>query len=217
MKAFFRDNGLSLAALGLFVVCLFGQALAGLSVHNDELVEHGRRALGLSEYLRSGAFVEAVSENWESEFLQMAVFVILTKFLLQKGSSESKKPGENGVDEHPTSVSDPKAPWPVRKGGLWLALYERSLSLTLLLLFIMSFVAHAISGARKYSEDQLAHGGEPVSALDYAATASFWFESLQNWQSEFFSVAVLVLLSIVLRERGSPQSKPVAMRHAESE
>jgi hypothetical protein len=217
MKKFLKNHGLSLAMLTLFLMCLVGQALSGLAVYNEEAVEHGTPVLGLLAYLRSGAFLEALSENWESEFLQMAVFVILTKFLLEKGSSESKTPGKNDVDEDPRGVKDPRAPWPVRKGGLWLTLYERSLSTVLVLFFVGSLVMHAMSGARNYSEEQLAHGGEAVSTLQYLGNANFWFESLQNWQSEFFSVAILVLLSIFLREKGSAQSKPVAMPHAETE
>ncbi len=217
MKTFLKNHALSLTAMGLFVLSLAGQAVSGWHVDNDEAAEHGLPLLGFGAYVRTGAFFEAVSENWESEFLQMAIFVILTKFLLEKGSSESKKPGKNDVDEDPRGVTDPKAPWPVRKGGVWLTLYERSLSSVLLLLFLAAFLVHAISGARNYSEQQLAHGGQAVSALDYVTTANFWFESLQNWQSEFFSVGLLVLLSIFLREKGSPQSKPVAMPHAETE
>jgi hypothetical protein len=217
MRKFLKNHGLSLTMLGLFVLCLIGQALAGLRVHNEEAAEHGAQVLGLVAYLRSGAFLEAVSENWESEFLQMAVFVILTKFLLEKGSSESKTPGKNDVDEDPRGATNLRAPWPVRKGGLWLTLYERSLSTALLAFFVAAFLMHAMGGARNYSEQQLAHGGQAVSMWQYLGTANFWFESLQNWQSEFFSVALLVVLSIFLREKGSAQSKPVAMPHAETE
>jgi hypothetical protein len=105
------------------------------------------------------------------------------------------------------------APWPVRKGGPILKLYEHSLSLALLLLFVISFVLHALGGAREYSRQELAHGGQSLSAWQYMGTAQFWFESLQNWQSEFFSIGVMVVLSIFLRQRGSPESKPVDSPH----
>lgn len=215
---FLRENALTIAFFVLFAATIAGQALAGFRVANEEAIEHGRATFGFGEYLTSGAFVEAVFENWESEFLQMAVFVILTKFLRQKGSSESKPLDEHEeVDDDPKKKKhDPNAPWPVRKGGIVLAIYQRSLSLALLLLFVVSFVLHAAGGTAKHNEEQLRHGAETVSMLQYMAGSQFWFESFQNWQSEFLSVAALVLLSIFLREQGSPQSKPVAAPHDET-
>ena len=154
-------------------------------------------------------------ENWESEFLQMFAYVILTVFLYQQGSAESKKPNEpEAVDRDPRQSRNRKdVPWPVRKGGIILKLYENSLSLALFLLFALSFTLHAISGARLHSEEELQHGGEPVSVIEYLANSQFWFESFQNWQSEFFSIGVLVVFSIFLRQRGSPESKPVDSPH----
>ncbi len=217
MQRFLKNNSLSLAAFGLFLLSLLGQALSGAHVYNDNALEHGRAAVGFASYLGTGEFTEALFENWESEFFQMAVFVVITKFLVQKGSSESKKPEELGHAEKPTKSASPDAPWPVRRGGFWLSLYERSLSLTLAALFVGSFLLHAYFGAENFSEDQLRHGGHAVSMLQYLGTSQFWFESFQNWQSEFLSVGALVLLSIFLRERGSPQSKPVAAPHSETE
>jgi hypothetical protein len=218
VRRFLKENGLTIAMLLLFLGSIAGQAVTGFRVANDEAREHHDAPTGFGEYLRSGDFIEAVFENWESEFLQMAIFVLLTKYLRQKGSSESKDfEGTEEVDEDPRKKRrDPDAPWPVRKGGLILAVYQRSLSISLMLLFGVSFLLHAAGGASKHNEEQLRHGGETVSTLAYAGTAQFWFESFQNWQSEFLSVAVLVLLSIVLRERGSPQSKPVASPHDET-
>ena len=217
LSRFVRENGLSLAATLLFVLSMLGQGLCGLRVANQEARAHREPTMGLVSYLASGDFIEAVFENWESEFLQMALFVLLTKFLRQKGSSESKKlHRKEAVDQDPREARGPDAPWPVRRGGWVLALYERSLFLSLMLLFALSFVLHAVGGASKYNEEQLRHGGTTLSVPEYFATSSFWFESFQNWQSEFLSVASLVLLSIVLRERGSPQSKPVAAPHSET-
>jgi hypothetical protein len=142
----------------------------------------------------------------------MGLFVLLTAYLYQRGSSESKPIEEpDAVDQDPREArDDPGAPWPVRRGGLWLALYKRSLGAALLILFAISFAAHAVGGAMAYNDEQVEHGGATVSVAGYLATSQFWFESFQNWQSEFFSVAVLVLLSIWLRQQGSAQSKPVA-------
>jgi hypothetical protein len=222
IRRFLHDNGLSLAAFSLFALCLVGQVLTGLVEHNDAQREHGQPTIGVAQYVRSGHFIEATFENWESEFIQLAAFVVLTAMLVQKGSPESKKPGgEEKVDEDPRdALRSPerraKAPWPVRRGGLVLKLYEHSLSLALLLLFAVSFTLHAIGGVSEYNDEQLAHGGAAISTLAYLGTARFWFESFQNWQSEFLSVGALFVLTIWLRERGSPQSKPVAAPHADT-
>ena len=212
VRRFLFENGLTIAALAFFVMSFAGQVVAGHRTYNDEQRDHGQPTANLPAYLRSGAFIEATAENWESEFLQMGLFVLLTAYLYQRGSSESKSIEEpDAVDQEPREAKDdPDAPWPVRRGGVWLALYRRSLGGVLLLLFVVSFAAHAVGGAMAYNEEQLAHGGSTVSAAGYVVTSQFWFESFQNWQSEFFSVALLVLMSIWLRQQGSAQSKPVA-------
>jgi hypothetical protein len=155
-------------------------------------------------------------ENWESEFLQMFAYVLLTAFLFQRGSAESKDPEkQEAVDRDPhQSGGDKNAPWPVRKGGIVLKLYENSLSIALFLLFAIAFVLHAVGGAKEYSQQQTTHGERAVTVVQYLGTVQFWFESLQNWQSEFFSIGVLVLLSIFLRQKGSPESKPVDSPHS---
>jgi hypothetical protein len=155
-------------------------------------------------------------ENWESEFLQMFAYVLLTAFLFQKGSAESKNPDQpEAVDRDPRQSREKKdAPWPVRRGGIVLKIYENSLALALFLLFLISFMLHAIGGASEYSDQQIAHGAQAVTVFQYMGTAQFWFESLQNWQSEFFSIAILVVLSIFLRQKGSPESKPVDSPHS---
>jgi len=212
IRRFLFDNGLSLVSFLFFAVSFVGQILAGEIQYNAERRDHGQPAVTMSGYLSSGAFVEATAENWESEFLQMGVFVLLTAYLYQRGSSESKTIEEPAsVDQDPNEARhDPEAPWPVRRGGVWLTLYSNSLGGALLLLFVGSFIAHAIGGSMAYNEDQLQHGGATVTALGYLGTSQFWFESFQNWQSEFFSVGLIVLLSIWLRQQGSAQSKPVA-------
>jgi len=219
MKRFLRENGLSLVLLGLFFFTLvFGQTLTGFRQYNEEQAEHGGEPVEMSEYLRTGHFLEATMENWESEFLQMFLYIILTAYLYQKGSSESRKlDGDNPQDRDPKKSKDnPDAPWPVRKGGLVLKLYENSLALAFLLLFFFSFWLHGVGGRLEYNEDQLEHGQATVSVLGYMSTSRFWFESFQNWQSEFLAIGSMVVLSIWLRQRRSPESKPVDSPHSET-
>ena len=158
-------------------------------------------------------------ENWESEFLQMFFFIILTVFLYQKGSAESKDPDEKeAVEREPRKSRHKKdTPWPVRKGGLVLTVYEHSLSIAFFLLFAFSFFLHAVGGAGEYNAEMKEHGkAEQVSTIGYMGTSRFWFESLQNWQSEFLAIGSMVVLSIFLRQRGSPESKPVAATMAQT-
>jgi hypothetical protein len=218
MSTWLKAHGLLLANTLLFVVFLVGMALTGWQVSNEELTEHGAPAESLAQFLASGDFYEAVFENWESEFLQMGAYVVLTVFLFERGSSESKPIGEPAPqDEDPRRhADDPKAPWPVRHGGFVLVLYENSLLILFTVLFALSFVVHAISGAAAYSEEQGVHGMPGVSPIEYLGTSQFWFESFQNWQSEFMVVAVLVFAAVWLRQRGSGESKPVAAPHAET-
>jgi hypothetical protein len=216
MKQKLRDHGLSITLFGFFLFSQIGLSVAGKQQYNNERAEHGQPPLSYLEYVRSAAFMEATMENWESEFLQMFGYVLLTAFLFQRGSAESKTLDEaEPVDRDPRfSRHKRQAPWPVRKGGMALKLYENSLGIALFLLFAITFTLHAISGASLHSEQELQHGGQAVSALQYLGNSQFWFESFQNWQSEFFSIGVLVVLSIFLRQRGSPESKPVDSPHS---
>ena len=213
-----KDHGLLLANIGLFLVFFGGMVLSGAAEYSEAQLAHGESAVTVLEYLGTGAFLEATFENWESEFLQMGMYVILTVFLFQKGSSESKPVDRDAPqDEDPRDAAlKPATPWPVRRGGWVLKLYEHSLSIMFLLLFLASFALHAVGGSEDYSSEQQSHGQPPVTVLAYLATSRFWFESFQNWQSEFLAVAVLVGASVYLRERGSPESKPVAEPHYET-
>jgi hypothetical protein len=215
MRRALRENGLSIVLLSLFLVFWLGQSVAGHREYNSEQREHDQPETGYLSYLRSAHFWEATAENWESEFFQMFGYVILTAFLFQKGSSESKKLDEpEPVDRDPRRSKRKNAPGAVRRGGLVLKLYENSLSLAFLLLFLISIAMHAVSGASEYNEQQAEHGRpERFSALRYAGTSRFWFESFQNWQSEYLAIAAMVVLSIFLRQRGSPESKPVDSPH----
>lgn len=208
MKKWLKEHSLSIVLFLLFAGFLTGQSITGYLNYNDDQKEHGQSQLTYGEYLKSGAFIEATFENWESEFLQMSAYIILTVFLYQKGSAESKKlVGEEPVDQEPRATKH--APWPVRKGGAWLWLYSNSLGLVFALLFLISFGLHAYGGARETSEDNLVHGESAVSVPEYMTTSKFWFESFQNWQSEFLAVFSIVVLSVYLRQKGSPESKPV--------
>jgi hypothetical protein len=207
-----KNNSLSIVLFTLFALSLAGHSCAGWKVHNEEEREHGKPPVSYSEFVTSSEFGETVFENWESEFLQMGFYVVLTVFLFQRGSSESKKhDGTDEVEEDPDAHRDDEdAPWPVRKGGWTLALYKNSLSGAFLALFLFSFIGHAAAGARKYNEEQLEHGStEQLSTIGYLASPQFWYESFQNWQSEFLAVLAIVVLSIWLRQWGSPESKPV--------
>lgn len=218
MRAFFRNNGLTIVLLAAFVGTWFGQLLTGQREHNQNQRDHRQPELSLGAYLMSGHFWQATGENWESEFLQMAMFVVLTCFLFQKGSPESKDPeGEDAVDNDPRLQRDnPRAPWPVRKGGaLVLWLYSYSLSICFAMLFVASLLIHAGGGVKEFNREQLEHGQPSTTMLAYMGTARFWFESFQNWQSEFLSLAAMVYLAVYLRQRGSAESKPVATPHDE--
>src|SRR6185295_13652021 len=218
MRRWIHDNGLSIALFVLFLSCLIAQSVTGWIDYNAEQHDHQRSEIGYTSYLISGHFIESVFENWESEFLQDGAYVLLTAFLVQRGSAESKDPdADEPVDADPSHAQDdPNAPWPVRRGGLWLTLYKNSLFLACVVLFAAAFALHAAGGARAYSQEQLEHGRQAVSMLEYLGTARFWFESFQNWQSEFLAVGSVVVLSIWFRERGSPESKPVHRAHTET-
>jgi hypothetical protein len=218
MASILRNNSLSIVVFALFFLFWAAQSVTGWRVEIGELEEHGRPPIGYGDYLTSGGFAEATGENWESEFLQMAAYVLLTVFLRQKGSSESKKmEGEEDVDVDPREErSNPRAPWPVRHGGVVLKVYENSLGLAFAALFLVSFLLHAAGGTAEYNQEQALHGSPPVSLWDFVATSEFWFQSFQNWQSEFLAVGSIVVLSVFLRQRGSPESKPVATPHDET-
>ena len=214
-----RNNNLSIVLFILFAVSLGGHAVSGWLAHNAEQRQHRQPELRFSAFLASSEFGETTFENWESEFLQMGFYVILTVFLYQKGSAESKKhDGTDEVEQDPSAHrDDPDVPGPVRAGGWRLAVYKHSLSLAFVALFLVSFVGHAAAGAQKHEEEQRQHGSiEDVTVFSYLRTPQFWYESFQNWQSEFLAVLAIVVLSVHLRQWGSPESKPVHAPHSET-
>lgn len=207
--SFLYRNSLSFALIVLFLFSIVGQALTGWHEYNKELTELGSSSIPLASYLSTGHFVQTTFENWESEFLQMGLYVWLTIFLRQKGSSESK---HLVIQEEVDRSPDPKkrnAPWPVKKGGFILTLYKNSLLIAFLILFLASFTLHACGSMEDYNQEQLLKGGTTVSIVQYLGGSRFWYESFQNWQSEFIAVLSIVVLSIFLRQHGSPESKPV--------
>ncbi|MFN2438173.1 MAG: DUF6766 family protein [Chitinophagaceae bacterium] len=206
---FLKNNGLSIVFFILFFISLIGQVFTGLKEHNAEMAEENGQQLSLVQYLTSAHFLQATFENWDSEFLQMALFVVLSVSLYQKGSSESKDPDKNEEVDRKPNPRRKNAPWPVKKGGLILALYKNSLSIALFLLFILSFLVHWLGSVKDYNEEQMLKNLPQETAAQYLSNSRLWFESFQNWQSEFLSVFAIVVLSIFLRQKGSPQSKPV--------
>jgi len=209
MKKWIINNSLSLTFFVLFALAMVGQTLSGWKEYNKETIEEGGSKIALRAYLTSGHFLQATFENWESEFLQMALFVVLTISLRQKGSSEAKAQGNKEEVDREPNPRRKGAPWPVKRGGWILWVYKYSLTIALLLLFIVSFVLH-LYGSLKDENHQLSIKGFPPESFgSYLSDSRFWFESFQNWQSEFLSVFAIVVLSIFLRQKGSPQSKPV--------
>lgn len=218
-ESFWRRNALGLTCFAVFGILVIGLVLTGHHAYNAEQEAMGSPRVSFVTYLGEGHFWEALFENWESEFLQMGAFIMLTAFFVQRGSAESKREDQaDPADEDPRRHrDDPDAPWPVRRGGPWLRLYENSLLIAFVLLFLGSIAGHALGGAREYSEDQLTHGEQAVSTVEFITTSQFWFESFQNWQSEFLAVGSIVVLTIFLRQRSSPESKPVHAPHRETD
>ncbi|HSW92073.1 MAG TPA: DUF6766 family protein [Candidatus Saccharimonadales bacterium] len=211
MKKFLYNNSLSLALFGLFFVCIVGLVFSGLNDQNNELRSHGQPEITLGEYVVSSDFYEAVFENWESEFLQMGALVVLTIWLRQKGSADSKKlRGKEDIDTHSRYAIIRADTWSRRRRAIGHAIYGNSLSIALFVLFFLSFSLHAVSGVAAANEVAAQHGQTTQTVMQYLGSSQFWFESFQNWQSEFLSVGILIVLSIFLRQRRSPESKPVS-------
>jgi hypothetical protein len=213
VKRFFHHHGLTVVLAAFFLLTLVGgQLLTGWHVHNDERAEHGQPALSLGAYALSAHSVEATMENWESEFFQMFVYVVITAFLFQKGSAESNDPDAPRETRRVTAHS----PWPVRRGGWWRTVYSHSLSAAFALLFLGSFWFHLDSSFRLENQERAEKKEAPLSFREHLGSAKFWFESFQNWQSEFLAIGSMVVLSIFLREKDSPESKPVEAPHGET-
>jgi len=212
-----RDHSLSLFFLAIFVAALIGQAIAGHADFNNTAIAHGSETYSFWRYVVSSDFGQAVMENWQSEYLQFTLFIFATVWFVQKGSPESKKLDEVGtesdkdqkVGEHATADS-PK--W-ARARGLKLFVYSNSLLLVMGAIWLGSWFAQSVTGMRTYNEEQVEHGETVLSWVQYLGSADFWQTTLQNWQSEFLAVGSMAVLAIYLRQRGSPESKPVGAPH----
>ena len=206
--SWFYRNSLTIVFLTLFVITLAAQAVTGWKELNEEITDKGGAEIPFSIYLTSGHFISATFENFQSEFLQMSLYVVLTVFLRQIGSAESKNmEGDEEVDRKPVPRQD--APWPVKKGGWILKLYSYSLSICLLIFFLLSWLGHLYGSWEDHNLELLLMHRPKETIGEFLAEPTFWFETFQNWQSEFLSVAAIVWLSIYLRHKGSPESKPV--------
>lgn len=220
MRRALRDNGLSLFFFALFLLALAGQSVAGLLRTNEELVQHGGESLGYVDYVFSSDFVVDVAENWQSEFLQFLLFIAATVWFVQRGSPESKRPGDEGVgsdeDQRVGAHASADAPRWARAAGWRRGVYENSLALVMGGIFMLSWLMQSFSGTVVAGQENAEHGLPPVTWAQYVLSPDFWDRTLQNWQSEFLAVGAMVAFSIFLRQRGSAESKPVGLPHGTS-
>jgi len=212
-----RENSLGLVFGVLFLIVLGCQALAGHADYNQQQITEGLPPISLGRYVTSASFGVDVAENWQSEYLQFFLYIFLTVWLLQKGSPESKNldnPGRESERDQKIGAyaNDNSPPW-ARARGLRLSLFSNSLGLVMGIIFFGSWLAQSIAGVAAYNEQQLSNLQDPVSWSAYLTEPDFWNRTLQNWQSELLAVASMAILSIYLRQRGSPQSKPVGAAH----
>lgn len=216
-----RENSLSLFFLVIFLATLVGQSYAGHLDYNEELKTHDDPTISWGRYAVSSKFGVAVMENWQSEYLQFFVFILATIWFLQKGSNESKKLDEAGLESDQAQRvgkhASPASPsWAKQIGGLRYHLYANSLLVLMGVIFLATWAAESVTGWTEYNADQLDHHQAAVSWGSYVVTSDFWEKSLQNWQSEFLAVGTMAVFTVYLRQRGSPESKPVGAPHEET-
>jgi hypothetical protein len=217
VKKALRNNGLSLFFGLIFLLALLGQGLTGHAVFNEQQVANGLGEISLGQYLTSSHFAVDVSENWQSEYLQFLLYILATVWLVQKGSPESKELDQTGTESDQDQLigeyANQKSPAWAKVSGWRRTLFSNSLGLTMGLIFVLCWLVQSIAGTSAYNEEQLRNFQQPVSWTGYLVSAEFWNRTLQNWQSEFLAVGSMVVLSIYLRQRGSPESKPVGSAH----
>jgi hypothetical protein len=215
-----RPHSLSIFFAAIFLLALVGQSFSGLAVYNEDQLSHGLQTVSYGSFITSSDFVVDVAENWQSEFLQFFLFIGATIWLVQRGSPESKKPGDEGVGSDEEQLvgehAKPNSPKWARAGGWRLVLYSNSLLIVMGAIFVFSWWTQSVAGVVVYNEEQATHGQGTVDWLGYVTSAEFWNRTLQNWQSEFLAVGSMVALSIYLRQRGSSESKPVGTPHSET-
>jgi hypothetical protein len=217
MRRFIREHSLSLFFLTIFLAALVGQAIAGHNLHNEEAAAHGEKSISLFRYITSSDFGNAVMENWQSEYLQFTLFLLVTVWLVQRGSPESKEVDRAGIETDREQdigrYADRDSPQWARVGGWRTTLYSNSLLIVMTVIFFGSWFAQSVTGWTDFNAEQVDHGDQKVSWLNYIGSSTFWEGTLQNWQSEFLAVGSFVVLAIYLRQRGSPESKPVGAPH----
>lgn len=217
-RGFLRDNALTLFFLVLFLGCLVVQAFVGHAGFNHDQIAHQDATTSMWRYLRSSSFWADVMENWQSEYLQFTLFILATVWFVQRGSTESKKPGEEGAESDEEqkigSHAEPDSPAWAKTGGLRTLVYSNSLVLLMTAIWLGSWGAQLVTGRIDYNQSQLDHHEAALSLWQYAGSSDFWNRTLQNWQSEFLAVASMVVFSVWLRQHSSPQSKPVGAPHA---
>jgi hypothetical protein len=216
-RGFLRENSLSIVFGLLFLAALAGTAVAGRIDYNADQASHGGKAVSLAHYITSSEFGRQVMENWQSEYLQFMLMMMLTVWLLQRGSPESKeldKAGrENRTEQKIGRAAGGDSPAWARTGGLRTFVYSNSLLILMALIFFGSWFAQSVTGWTAYNQDLKDHGEAAVSWATYVGSASFWEGTLENWQSEFLAVGSFAVFAIYLRQRGSPESKPVGAPH----
>ena len=221
MRRFLRDNSLSIFFGIAFLAALGGQAIAGHIAYNADQADHGEKAISFGRYLTSSSFGQAVMENWQSEFLQFTLFIVATVWLVQRGSPESKRVDQAGTGSEREQRIGPYAgrgtPKWARVGDWRTAIFGNSLLLVMGTIFLLTLFAQSTTGWTDYNQSQVEHHTSTVSFWTYIGTATFWEAALQNWQSEFLAVGSMAVFSIFLRQRGSPESKPVGAAHGETD
>ena len=217
MKTALRNNGLALFFGLIFILALVGQGLTGHALFNEEQTASGLEEISLGQYLVSSNFAVDVAENWQSEYLQFLLYIFATIWLVQKGSPESKELTETGLESDEKQLvgeySNPKSPKWAKISGWRHTLFSNSLGLTMGLIFVLSWLVQSFTGNSAYNQEQVQNFQRPVTWTEYIGSPEFWNRTLQNWQSEFLAVGSMVVLSIYLRQRGSPESKPVGSAH----
>jgi hypothetical protein len=212
-----RDNSLSLFFGTIFLLALIGQAISGLADYNNRQLSSGGDPVSIWQYVTSSSFAVDVAENWQSEYLQFLLMILATVWLVQRGSTESAQLDEVGTESDEEQkvgrYADEDSPGWARVGGWRTSLYSSSLGLVMGLIFLGSWLAQSIAGRAAYNAEQLSEFEDPLSWAGYVTSADFWNRTFQNWQSEFLAVLSMVVLSIYLRQRGSPESKPVGAAH----